>query len=229
MFDFPNAPLTGQQHTGPGGVLYVYDGVKWTCSTVPNAFLPLTGGVLTGPLILAGNAVASLQAVTLQQLVSSTTGHVDTWNGRTGAVTLTNVDVTNAGGLTTLSTLAYSNLPAALQQVPVTFPFAGKPAASAVINIPLSVALTLPSGLVGSVVYAGTGATASAVFTINRISSGTTTALGTVTKTTASATSCTLAGSGGSFAVGDVMQLAGPGTQDATLADFGLTVLCARV
>lgn len=31
-FDFPNSPSTGQRVTGVGGIVYVWDGVKWTSS-----------------------------------------------------------------------------------------------------------------------------------------------------------------------------------------------------
>ena len=30
MFDFPNAPAIGDRVTGVGGIVYVWDGVKWT-------------------------------------------------------------------------------------------------------------------------------------------------------------------------------------------------------
>ena len=32
MFDFPNAPAIGDRVTGVGGIVYVWDGVKWTSS-----------------------------------------------------------------------------------------------------------------------------------------------------------------------------------------------------
>ena len=32
MFDFPNSPSVGQRVTGVGGIVYVWDGVKWTNS-----------------------------------------------------------------------------------------------------------------------------------------------------------------------------------------------------
>jgi hypothetical protein len=66
MFDFPNAPTLNQTLAGPNGILYKWDGVKWTISLAAGPYLPLTGGTLSGPLILSGDPANVLEAATKQ-------------------------------------------------------------------------------------------------------------------------------------------------------------------
>lgn len=112
--------------------------------------------------------------------------------------------------------------------VSITFTISGKPLASMNVIVPVTIALTIPSGLTGAQAYANTAPTAAAAFTLNKISGGTTTALGTITMTAGSKTLFTLAGSGGSVVAGDVLQVTAPGTQDTTLADVGVTISVTR-
>lgn len=123
--------------------------------------------------------------------------------------------------------IAYNQLPAEVQQLPIAFPFQGQPNSGELMHLVLPFAISIPAGLTGAVVYDATQATANAVFTFNRISSGVVTQIGTVTITPTSHTSCTLAGAGGTLIAGDVLQRVAP-TQDATLADGCITLLAMR-
>jgi hypothetical protein len=133
------------------------------------------------------------------------------------------VIATNTGG----APISYAQLPTEVAQVPIAFPFSGRPAANASVYVPMAMALTVASGLAGSVGYAVTNPTVAATFTLTRIRSGATLALGTVQIGTGG--TVTLAGAGGSLAIGDVLQLTAPTAQDATLADVGLSIMTQRV
>ena len=177
-------------------------------------------GIAGGPITNTGVLTVSWNGPAVNALGS-------TLSAAGGTLQVVSTPPASFSSLTGVAT--YSQLPTEVQQLPISFPFAGKPAAGALVNVPMAFAVTVPSGLAGTVCYDTTKTTASAAFTVNRINNvGVVTALGSVTVTSTSNTSCTLAGAGGSLAVGDVLQVVAP-AQDTTLADLGITILASRV
>jgi len=125
--------------------------------------------------------------------------------------------------------ITYSNLPLEVQWVPIAFPIAGKPAASAMINVPMVMPVTLPNPFVTGVrVYANTAPAGNANFALNKISGGVTTNIGNIMITAGSHTTVTPTGTGGGLVDGDCLQLVAPSTQDATLSDLGITIMASR-
>jgi len=120
----------------------------------------------------------------------------------------------------------YASLPTEVAQVPIAFPFQGKPAASALVNVPMTMALAIPASLAGTRVFASTAPTGTPTFTLNRIVGTTPTAIGTIQFT--GQTTATLLGAGATLNAGDVLQLVTPSSQDATLSDCSITIMAAR-
>jgi hypothetical protein len=195
-----------------------------------------TGGTLTATG--SGGSVTSVATsgtgITGGPITTSGTLAVQ-WNGGTvsalSGLTITSGTLTSTPTASAIAgVMTYTQLPAEVQSVPIAFPFAGQPAASAAINVPMVMSLTVPASLAGTKIYDGTQTKANAAFILNQISGGTTiTPIGTITVTTASHTSATLAGSGGTLAIGDVLQIVAPGTPDVALSDVSFTILTSRV
>ena len=99
----------------------------------------------------------------------------------------------------------------------------GKPAANAIIfTFKAPRPFALPTNLTGSTGIANTAATASTVFTINYNGSS----MGSITFA-ASGTVPTFTLTAVAVDAGDVITIVAPGTQDATLADIGFTLVGA--
>jgi hypothetical protein len=65
--NFPSTPTLGQAYIA-AGVIWRWDGVKWNSTPQNVPYLPLSGGPVSGPIILPGIATQPLAAVPLQQL-----------------------------------------------------------------------------------------------------------------------------------------------------------------
>lgn len=109
----------------------------------------------------------------------------------------------------------------------LSFMFAGQPASGAILNKPLTIAVAVMAGLEGTVAYAETLPAADAIFTLNQMVGTTPTEIGTITIDAVGG--ITLAGTGGTFAIGDVLQVVAPATQDTTLENVGISVFAPRV
>ena len=95
--DFPNDPVAGDIFAD-AGARWQWDGFKWTSlMTSGGPFLPLSGGALTGPLVLAADPVAALHAATKQ--------YVDGHSGGSGYLPLTGGTLTGSLMLTAMSTV----------------------------------------------------------------------------------------------------------------------------
>lgn len=234
----PGSPNTGDLWFNDStGILNVWNGTAWVPTYVDNdPYLPLAGGTLTGPLVLSGNATAPLNPVSLQQLDTALSllpppasvgntppaspGNGDLWFNTTN-------NTLNVWNGTAWVPVAPST-PVSLSgtQVPIVYFFAGVPAASFTIPIPMVIPLTFPANFAGSWFNINVAPTANAVFNVfhNTTSGGT--GVGTITIQPPN----TVVWSTSGFTVSptDTLSLTAPATQDATLAGVAFTILATR-
>jgi hypothetical protein len=102
-------------------------------------------------------------------------------------------------------------------------PIAGKPAAGETASYAMTSPVVFAASLAGWRYTGSTPPTGAVVVTV-RLNGA---SIGTMT-VAAGATTATFAGAGGSFAAGDVLQIAFPAIQDATWADFGISLYGER-
>ncbi|NMF98382.1 hypothetical protein GPA27_13405 [Aromatoleum toluolicum] len=103
----------------------------------------------------------------------------------------------------------------------------GKPAASVLLLrhvIPTGITVTLAAAMAGSQGKAGTAATAQTDFDVQKNGAS----VGTIRFAAAGTVPTFIMASQTSLAAGDSIDIVAPGTQDATLADIGLTIFGTR-
>lgn len=172
-----------------------------------NIVIPVSGITGAAPLAsptFTGTVTAPAITGTLTGTATNVTGTVAIANGGTGSTTAA----------------------AAVVALGIPYDLAGsiigKPAASAVVLRFVAVrAFSIPAGLTGTRASSATAATASTVLALQKNS----TQFGTMTWAAAGSTATMAAASATSFAVGDVLTIVAPGTQDATFADAQYTIV----
>jgi hypothetical protein len=97
-------------------------------------------------------------------------------------------------------------------------------ASQKLVRIPLARAVVFSAGAALSIAKASANATASTTFTLSKNG----TAFATVNFAAAAAVGIWTQAADADFAAGDVLEIDGPGTADATLADVGLTLSGTR-
>lgn len=216
---------------------------------VPNAPTPAPG--------TSNTQIATTAFV--QAAVTAGTAGVASFNGRTGAVTLTAGDITGAGGAllsspaftgvptaptavstnnsTQVATTAFVQaaiaaaipaLPSTISKVQLTACFQGKPAAGSIVVIPITFSLTIPINMAGSGAVQTTLATASAAFTVYNglVSAGV--VVGTISFSPGGSVAFSGPASALTLAAGSFLTIQAPATQDATLADVGISIAATR-
>ena len=96
MLDFPASPTLNQIYTG-GGIQWIWDGTKWVANGVGSGYVPVSGGTMTGPLILSAEPTDPLGAATKQQVDARTPGENKIINGDM------RIDQRNGGALVTVA------------------------------------------------------------------------------------------------------------------------------
>lgn len=105
--------------------------------------------------------------------------------------------------------------------------YPGAPPASAIVRVVSDRTASYPSNLTGSNCVAKEGATSSAVVTINKVHSGSSSSVGTATFAASGGSNetCSFTSSSGiSLVAGDVVEFVFPATPDATLGDIAITL-----
>jgi len=187
----------------------------------PNS--PTVGQIVTAP------SGASYQYDGLKWLAYNAGGGTSTGD-ITGVLAGSGLSGGGTSGDVTLSLttpVPYASLPTEVAQVPIVFPYVSKPAASLAVNVPMAMAMTMAANFAGSVGYCTTPPAATATFNVYKVVAGTPTSIGTVAISTGGVFTFTAA-SPASFAIGDVLRVTAPSSQDSALADLAISFMAAR-
>jgi hypothetical protein len=186
-----------------------WNGSGWTNMTM--AVNSVTAGAgLSGGTITASGTIA-LAPVAAGAILANT----GTVSAVPSATALSDLFAINTGTI---------DVATALRSVPIPFAFSGKPLAGQMEHVAQisDALLNIPATLAGTATYVGTNPTATAVFTLSKVHSGTVTTIGTISIATSG--TVTLSGSAYTAAAGDTLRLTAPSPQDSTLADVCITV-----
>lgn len=150
----PASPYMGQawfNSTPTVQQLYVYTGAAFVPSTNLSGYLPLSGGTMSGLLVLSGNASANLNPVPLQQLNSMLGGYVT--SGQLTTALAAYLPLTGGTVTGNLGVNGTFNAPNLLQLTPGANPsiVIGSAAQAIALNAPATFAIAAPVTVNGTI------------------------------------------------------------------------------